>query len=89
MSAPSLRDQLLAKLDQLTDDEIRELIEHIDMIKYKVVMQTDDLPPDYSEDNDVAIGLFSSDDGELSMKLKQILRDEITPYGWTQKRDDE
>lgn len=88
MSTPSLKDQLIARLDQLTDDQIRALIDHIDVMKYKAVMESDELPPDYSEENDVAIGLFSSENGDLSMKAKQILQDEITRYGWTQKRDE-
>jgi len=89
MSTPSLKEQLIAKLDQLTDDEIRELIEHIDIVKYKAAMQSDELPPDYSEENDPAIGLFSSATGDLSMKAKQMLQEEITRWGWTQKRENE
>lgn len=88
MSTPSLKAQLIAKLDQLTDDEIRELIARIDLVKYEAAMQSDELAPDYREEDDPAIGLFSSETGDLSMKAKQMLQDEITRHGWTQKRDE-
>ena len=89
MNTPNLKEQLIAKLDQLTDDEIRELIEHIDVVKYKTAMQSADLPPDYSEENDPAVGLFSSETGDLSVKAKRMLQEEVIRWGWTQKRDDE
>ena len=87
MTTASLREQLIARIDRMTDDEIRELIEQIDMVQYKSVMQSDELPPDYNEEEDIAIGLISSKTGDLAMRAKEILREEITRFGWTQKED--
>ena len=88
MTASNLREQVIAKLDQMTDDEIRALINLMDVAKYKTALESDELPADYNEDEDISIGLFSSKTGDLSLRAKEILRNEITSRsGWTQKRD--
>jgi len=87
MNTPSVKEQLIAKLDQLTDDEIRELIEHIDIVKYKVAMQSDELPADYSIENDPLVG-FLSGTTDLAERIREILYQDIDPLsGWTEKKD--
>ena len=48
------RERLIAKLDELTDEEIAALLHYID------AMQSTSLPDDYDEANDPAIGFFSA-----------------------------
>jgi len=86
MTTASLREQLIARIDRMTDDEIRELIEQIDMVQYKSVMQSDELPPDYNEENDPLIG-FLSGTTDLAEHVKETLYSDIDEIsGWTQKK---
>ncbi len=81
MAVPNVREQIERKLDQLSDEELATVLRYID------AMQTTTLPADYDEANDPAIG-FLSGPTDLSTRVKQILRDEITARsGWTQKKD--
>jgi len=81
MAVPSVRQQIDAKLDQLSDEELTAILHYIE------AMQSTELPADYDEANDPSIGMFSGPT-DLARRAKQILRDEITARsGWTQKKD--
>jgi len=81
MGTPTIREKLVSKLDELTDEQVASLLH------YAEIMQSATLPPDYDEEQDPSIG-FISGPTDLSVRAKQILRDEITALsGWTQKKD--
>ena len=81
MAVPNVREQVEAKLGQLSDEELATVLNYIE------TMQMTDLPADYDEANDPSIG-FLSGPTDLARRSKQILRDEITARsGWTQKKD--
>ena len=81
MDAPTIREQVISKLDGLRDDEVQWILDYIE------AMESNRLPEDYDPDNDPAIG-FLSGSSNLAQNAKQILRDEITAHsGWTQKKD--
>ena len=81
MAVPNVRQQVEAKLSQLSDEEVAAVLRYIE------AMQTTELPADYDEANDPSIG-FLSEPTDLARRSKQILRDEITARsGWTQKKD--
>lgn len=81
MSTPTIRERLIHKLFDMTDNQVESLLSYADAI------QSDELPESYDEANDPAIG-FMSGSTDLAHKSKQILRDEITARsGWTQKKD--
>lgn len=81
MSTPTIRERLIHKLFDMTDNQVESLLSYADAI------QSDELPLDYDEANDPAIG-FMSGSTDLAHRSKQILRDEILMRsGWTQKKD--
>lgn len=81
MSTPTIRERLIHKLFDMTDNQVESLLSYADAI------QSDELPLDYDEANDPAIG-FMSGSTDLAHRSKQILRDEISMRsGWTQKKD--
>ncbi len=81
MSTPTIRERLIHKLFDMTDNQVSSLLSYADAIP------SDELPEDYDESNDPAIG-FMSGSTDLARQSKQILRDEITARsGWTQKKD--
>jgi hypothetical protein len=81
MVSSALREQVASKLDELSDEQLAELLRYIE------AMQSPGLPKDYDPDNDPVVG-FLSGSTDLSSRAKQILRDEITARsGWTQKKD--
>ncbi len=55
MDMPALREQITAKLDELNETELSELLRYIE------TMQTYTLPPDYDEDGDPSVGFFSAE----------------------------
>lgn len=52
MATPTARDQLIAKLDELSDEQIAALLRYVE------TMQTTTLPTDYDAASDPAIGFF-------------------------------
>lgn len=67
MAAPDIRQQLIAKLDNLSDEEMKALLRYIE------AMQSTSLPDDYDEANDPAIGFFSADP-EFASRTEEILQ---------------
>jgi|tagenome__1003787_1003787.scaffolds.fasta_scaffold14344628_1 hypothetical protein len=81
MAVPNVREQVEAKLDQLSDEELASVLHYVE------AMQTTELPADYDEANDPSIG-FLSGPTDHARRSRQILYDEITARsGWTQKKD--
>ena len=81
MSIPTIRERLIHKLFDMTDNQVASLLSYADTIQYE------ELPEDYDAANDPALG-FMSGSTDLARQSKQILRDEITVRsGWTQKKD--
>jgi hypothetical protein len=81
MQMPDVRERLITKIDELTDEQVASLL------SYAESLQAVELPDDYDEENDPSIG-FLSGPTDLANRAKQILREEITPLsGWTQKKD--
>ncbi|MBA3874680.1 MAG: hypothetical protein ABI970_06615 [Chloroflexota bacterium] len=81
MAVQSIRERLIHKLFDMTDSQVASLLNYADAI------QSDELPNNYDEANDPAIG-FISGSTDLARQSKQILRDEINAHsGWTQKKD--
>ncbi len=81
MAVQTIRERLIHKLFDMTDTQVSSLLSYADAI------QSNELPPDYNEENDPAVG-FVSGSTDLARRSKQILRDEISTHsGWTQKKD--
>lgn len=81
MDALTIREQVIAGLDDMRDEELKWILEYIE------AMKSNRLPEDYDPDSDPAVG-FLSGSTDLASQTKQILRDEITSRsGWTQKED--
>jgi hypothetical protein len=81
MAVQSIRERLIHKLFDMTDSQVASLLNYADAI------QSDELPNNYDEANDPAIG-FISGSTDLARRSKQILREEINAHsGWTQKKD--
>jgi len=81
MAVQTIRERLIHKLFDMTDTQVASLLSYADAI------QSDELPENYDEAHDPAIG-FLSGSTDLARRSKQILRDEInTRSGWTQKKD--
>jgi hypothetical protein len=80
MTASDIRQQLIAKLDSLSDEEMKALLRYIE------AMQSTSLPDDYDEAHDPSIG-FLSGTTDLATRTKEILQNEISSSGWTQKKD--
>jgi hypothetical protein len=67
MVALSIREQLINKLDELSEREIEAVL------RYAEVMQSMRLPDDYDEDHDPSVGFFSAEP-DFAERTKQILR---------------
>lgn len=81
MATQSIRERLIRKLFDMTDSQVASLLIYADAI------QVDELPENYDEANDPAIG-FIWGSTDLARRSKQILHDEITTRsGWMQKKD--
>ncbi len=81
MDAPTIREQVVSKLENLRDDEVQWILDYIK------AMESNRLPEDYNPENDPAIG-FLSGSTDLAQNAKKILNEEITAHsGWTQKKD--
>lgn len=82
MALADIRQQVIAKLESLSDEEMRALLQHLE------AMQQTTLPDDYDEANDPSIG-FLSGTTDLAGRTKAILREGISASsGWTQKKDE-
>ena len=53
MAVPNIRQQVESKLNQLSDEEVEAVLHYIE------AMQTTELPSNYDEANDPAIGFLS------------------------------
>jgi hypothetical protein len=79
MSAQTIREQLIAKVLTLTDEQASAILQ------FAQTLEADSLPDDYDPDNDPTVGLISGPT-DVSERVKEILRDDIDPLsGWTQK----
>ena len=67
MVVSNLREQVIARLDSLSDEEMRALLRYIE------AMQRTTLPDNYNAANDPAIGFFSAD-SELASRTEEILQ---------------
>lgn len=93
MAVQDLREQVKAKLDALDEQALAAVLHYIqtmqpsDVARYVEIMQSDELPEDYDEANDPAIG-FLPGSTDAAENVRQVLRDEITfRSGWAQKKD--
>lgn len=68
MAVPNIREQLIAKLDELSDEQIAALLDYVE------AMRTTSLPEDYDEANDPAIGFFSADP-EFASRTEETLQE--------------
>ena len=81
MVAQTVRERLIHKLFEMTDQQVASVLSYADAI------DENELPAEYDAANDPAIG-FMSGSTDLAERSKAILRDEITTRsGWTQKKD--
>ena len=81
MIVQRIRERLINKLFDMTDSQVASLLSYADSI------QSSELPENYDEAKDPAIG-FISRSTDLARRSTQILRDEITiRRGWTHKKD--
>ncbi|MCA0458941.1 MAG: hypothetical protein LCI00_33640 [Chloroflexi bacterium] len=80
MAAQTVRERLIHKLFEMTDQQVASVLSYADAIDENELA-------DYDATNDPAIG-FMSGSTDLAGRSKAILRDEIiTRSGWTQKKD--
>jgi hypothetical protein len=79
MAVPNVRGQVIQKLDELTDEEVVAILEYMESL-HPGLEQNEQI-------DDPTVGMFSGPT-DLSVRAKDILRDEITARsGWTQKKD--
>lgn len=75
-----MKDRLLSAIEGLSEEQVSELIEHAES------MQPETEQGDYDPSTDPLIGFLDGDSTDLSIRAKQILRDEIdSESGWTNK----
>lgn len=69
----SVREELVAKLDEMTDEQVAELL------RYAEGMQSLTLPQDYDPTQDPFLNgtLFFSGEPDLAKRTKSILREEL------------
>lgn len=67
MALADIRQQVIDKLESLSDEEMRALLRYIDS------MRRTSLSEDYDAANDPAIGFFSADP-ELASRTEEILQ---------------
>ncbi len=66
MAASNIREQVITRLDKMTDAQVVELLRYIE------AMQSDRLPEDYDEANDPTIGILSGPT-DLAERTEEIL----------------
>ena len=64
----TVREQLIAKLDELSDEEVAAVLRYVE------AMQTTSLPEDYDEANDPAVGFFTAEP-DFASRTEEILRE--------------
>ncbi len=72
MSTLTAKQELIARLDELTDTEIEALLEHLEVLRYARVMNSMTLPDDYRIENDGTVG-FLSGTTDLAEQIEDIL----------------
>lgn len=81
MAVQTIRERLIHKLFEMSDQQVASVLSYADAI------DTDELPETYDPTQDPAIG-FMSGSTDLAQRSSEILHDEITSRsGWTQKKD--
>jgi hypothetical protein len=79
MADTSIREQLIAKIKAMSDEQVAALLRTAQALKES------ELPPDYDPDKDPLVG-FISGPTDLSETYKDILREDIDlRSGWTNK----
>ena len=83
MSAQTIREQLIAEIQTLSDEKLSMLLYITRALgRYS---EANEGVEEYDEANDPTIGLISGPT-DISERVKEILRDDIDPLsGWTQK----
>ena len=66
MAVPNIRQQVETKLAQLNDEEVAAVLRYIE------AMKTTELPADYDEANDPAIGFFDAPP-DFASRTEEIL----------------
>lgn len=66
MAVPNLREQLNARLETMSDEELAALL------RYAEAMQSTSLPEDYDEANDPSIGFLSAEP-DFASRTEEIL----------------
>ncbi len=67
MAALNIREQLIAKLDELSDEEVAAVLRYVE------AMKTTSLPEDYDAEHDPAVGFFTADP-DFASRTEEILR---------------
>lgn len=81
MAVQTIRERLIHKLFEMSDQQVASVLSYADAI------DTEALPETYDPEHDPAIG-FMSGSTDLAQRSREILRDEISSRsGWTQKKD--
>ena len=78
MSIDTLRSKIKAQVDVLDERQLSLLLEYVDGLSADSVEKQD-----YDSENDPAIGILDVDFD--ARQIKQMLQDDITSQGWTQK----
>ncbi len=84
MNTPNLKEQLITKLDQLSEDELETLLEHIEILRYNRVLNSMSLPDDYQVENDGTVGYLAGTT-DLAEHIEDILYGEAETQQPTQK----
>lgn len=80
MVTPELREKIIGKLDEMTQQQAESVLRYIE------VMTTYELPADYDPDKDPMIGFLDGPE-DLATRAEEILHGEIdVRSGWTQKK---
>jgi hypothetical protein len=77
MVAPELREKVIAVLDELTDEQVQELLHRIEVMRYVAAMNSTTLPENYSVENDPLVG-FLSGTTDLAERVEDVLYPETS-----------
>jgi hypothetical protein len=64
---------LNSRLDEMSKEEIAQVLSYVENLHYVMIMESDELAPDYDPDKDPTIGFFAGPP-DLASRAKQILR---------------
>ena len=74
MAEANLREQLIAKPDNLSGEHISEVLHYVKATYYVAAMQSTTLPDDYDFDNDPSVGFLSAD-SDFASRAEDILNE--------------